>query len=134
MGSGEWTREIDGYYRWMSLQIIALLSQRDGLPHFDQLECNLSVGVVREGVVVPDPEREYFEFDGGNLFSWSTKNLSEHQRESMYKLVTDNIINGTLVAKQALPSIYHNLILAEAIKGNRSSTVVRYLELCKSSG
>jgi hypothetical protein len=72
--------------------------------------------------------KEQFEFDGGNVFSYSTKNVTEEQREALYKMVADSTIKGFLCPKQRLPDYYHNLILAECIKGNRQATVVRYIE------
>lgn len=72
---------------------------------------------------------EYFSFDGGNVFSWKTKDVSEEQKKALYQMVVDNIIKGVLRPLQKLPDYYHNQILAEAIKGNRKLTVIEYLEL-----
>lgn len=76
-----------------------------------------------------DSPREYFEFSGGNVFSWSTKNITEEQKNCLYSMIVDNVIRGYVVPKQKLPDFYHNQILAEAIKGNRSHSVLQYLEL-----
>lgn len=131
-------REVDGYSQWMFMQFAALCSmyavyRKVDIPSVVDLNFDIGVGIVREGVVVPDPDRHYFEFDGGNVFSLNLQSLSEEQKENVYKMITSSVINGNLAPRQALPTYYHNLILAEAIKGNRSSTVVRYLELCKGS-
>jgi len=118
--SFEHKREIDGYYRWMFGRFAAMLYEyrdpstdqsRIGLiPSVSDLEFSTSPGIVREGVVVPDPDREYFEFEGGNVFSWSNKNCTEEQKENLYKMVTENVIDGNLVPKQILPSFYYNQI------------------------
>ncbi len=84
-----------------------------------------------EKMVVKEEGREYFSFDGGNVFSWSTKKVSEDQKKALYEMVVKNVIDGVLNPMQKLPEYYHNLILAEAIKGNRANTVVKYLELKK---
>jgi hypothetical protein len=126
-------REIDGYQRWMFSQFAAMCSvfavgSKLNIPSVSDLEFSTSPGIVRDGVVVPDPEREYFEFEGGNVFSWSNKNCTEDQKENLYKMITENVVSGNIVPKQILPLFYHNQILAEAIKGNRKSTLVQYLE------
>ena len=124
--------EIDGYHRWVFSHFAAMCSvfaarNKVHIPTVEQLDFSI-------GMSMQHPDREYFEFEGGNVFSWKSENLSEAQKENMYKMVVENIINGDLTPRQALPTLYHNLILAEAIKGNRRSSVVRYLELCKSQG
>jgi hypothetical protein len=84
---------------------------------------------LNEMMLKKEDDREYFSFDGGNVFSWKTKNVSEAQKESLYQMVVANIIKGILRPMQKLPDYYHNQILAEAIKGNRNKCVVEYLEL-----
>ena len=77
----------------------------------------------------PSNDREYFEFNGGNVFSWSTKNADEEYKKCLYEMIVFNVIRGYLVPKQRLPEQYHNLILAEAIKGNRNNSIIKYMEL-----
>lgn len=130
-------REIDGYSQFMFMQFAAMcsiyaVSRKANIPSVVDLNFDIGVGIVRNGVVMQDPERQYFEFEGGNVFSWSTKNCTEEQIENLYKMITENIIGGNIIPKQILPSFYHNQILAEAIKGNRNSTVVKYLERVKN--
>lgn len=74
-------------------------------------------------------DHEYFEFDGGNVFSWNTKKVTKEQEETLYQMVVNNIIKGVLRPMQKLPAFYHNQIMAEAIKGNRNRCIVEYLEL-----
>lgn len=81
------------------------------------------------GAFVQDPDREYFEFDGGNEFSLSTKDCSEEEKDRLYRMVITNVIGGVFVPKQILPPLYHNLIMAEAIKGNKKTTILKYLTL-----
>jgi hypothetical protein len=127
-------REIDGYQHWMFGQFAAMCSvfavgSKLNIPSVSDLEFSTTPGIVREGVVVPDPDRQYFEFEGGNVFSWSTRNCTEEQIENLYKMVVENVVAGNLVPKQILPKFYHNQVLAEAIKGNRKPTLLKYLEL-----
>jgi len=86
---------------------------------------------LSEMMLNKEDDREYFSFDGGNVFSWKTKDVSEEQKESLYQMVVTNIIKGVLRPLQKLPEFYHNQILAEAIKGNRNKCIVEYLELKK---
>lgn len=73
--------------------------------------------------------KEYFEFSGGNVFSWSTKNTTEEQKNNLYAMIVDNIIKGYVVPKQRLPDFYHNQIMAEAIKGNRNQSILLYMKI-----
>lgn len=78
-------------------------------------------------------DKEYFEYGDGNVFSWSTKNLTQSQLDGLYQMIVENIKSGIVVPKQRLPDFYHNQILAEAIKGIRNKSILRYMEITKVS-
>lgn len=71
--------------------------------------------------------KEYFEFSGSNIFSFSTKNQTTEQLDPLYTMIVNSVVMGILCPKQRLPEKYHNLILAECIKGNRQPSILKYL-------
>jgi hypothetical protein len=115
---------IDGYHRYVFGQIANLFATMNPQDQISITSMDVEILPVAE-----KPDREYFEFEGGNVFSWSTKNLSESQRDSLYKMLADNIIKGILIPRQRLPDYYHNLVMAEAIRGNRNPSIIRYIEM-----
>lgn len=119
---------LDGYTRFVFMKVVALFVQHEAFGEKTDLT-TLDIQVFSPK---DELDREYFEFDGGNMFSWSTKNLSEENKESLHKMIAENLIKGNLLPRQKLPSFYHNLILAEAIKGNRNSCITKYVELTES--
>jgi hypothetical protein len=73
--------------------------------------------------------REEFLFLGKNLFSCDIDSLPQSRQDIVYQMIVNSIISGAVTPRQRLPVYYHNLIVAEAIKGVRNSCVVEYLEL-----
>ena len=74
----------------------------------------------------------------GVYFGWSTEDgvgvynlneIKEETKKTLFEMASEGLVEGFRVPHQRLPDYYHNLVLAEGIKGNTNKCLVKYLEL-----